>query len=68
MADPVYQILNHSVPCSVCDELRELTDNGDNTWTVEECTCGGGGPAFTLIDPDLATAKPWWDRLVGGWR
>ena len=62
-------ILGHVVPCVLCGELREMTDNGDDTWTIELCSCGGGVVEVEslIIDPDVATAKPPWDKLVGGW-
>ncbi len=59
-------ILGHEVPCTLCNRLREITGpNADDTYTVELCVCGGGF-VFYLIDPELATAKPPWDKIVGG--
>ena len=64
------RILSHIIECLSCDPnggvLREITDNGDGSYTVEVCVCGDGFE-FLIIDPDDATAKPWWDKLVGGW-
>jgi hypothetical protein len=59
-------LLGHVVPCSLCNELREITGpNEDDLYTVEICSCGGGFEFF-LIDPERATAKPPWSKVVGG--